>query len=206
VAQRLWQKTTNPALAGTQKNTASDAKSSLHLPGFSYSCPYTDSSDWVQPKAWQHSENNLALYGHKLRNVMFILDVNTGIKATPSFHYGRDDRWLSFKDKIDDRKEQFNNLITLLMARRQHNLMDIAVKFSLTPEANPNNTFPLSKWKARLVQTALQPLDRLKGCAAEVVKVPVLVPRDVHSRQPPKASQTIELASLVDTTVRILLL
>ena len=155
--------------------------------------------------------SNLSLCGHKLRNVMFLLYVNTATRGTAFFN-SRDqfyrfdlaDRYISFKDKVDDRKEQLSKAIELLLHQRQQNLIHISVKCSFTPALTPFSRVPLPKWKGKLVQNILQPLNRLKGWVAEVPEVPPETEPD-RSRPASQAYQSDELDSFVDATVRRLL-
>jgi hypothetical protein len=156
----------------------------------------------------------LNLYGHKLRNVMFILYLNTTTRSTASFdcpeqsdNYNPADRYVSCQDKVDDRKKQLRKAIELLMLQREQKLSGISVKCSFTPESLLLNSGPVPQWKVRLVENILQPLDRLKTWVAEVPEVPLESEPDGY-RSPfevYQSEQAAELDSIVDATMRRLL-
>lgn len=159
-----------------------------------------------------HQNNNLKWYRYKLRNVMVVLEVNTANQGSTfstykdAFHrYDRAGLRISYKDKVEDRKEQLREAMTTLMHQRHHKFMDICVKLSIIRAPGKLNKGPLPNWKIALLQNILQPLDRLQGWAIGVSEAPLAA--EPYGSLPASEvyPEAVELHRVVNTTVNNLL-
>jgi hypothetical protein len=120
----------------------------------------------------------LNLYGHKLRNVMMFVEVNTTTQGT-TFSGGRHfrkeqvDRQNSHNDKVYERKKQLQAVVEMLTQDRQHEIMNLSVGLSILPELVSFAQGALPKWKVALVQDTLRPLGGMKGHVNSISELPL---------------------------------
>jgi hypothetical protein len=155
--------------------------------------------------------SNLNLYGHKLRNVMIFVEVNTTTQGT-AFSGGRHfrkeqvDRQNSHNDKVYERKKQLQAAVGMLMQDRQHTIMDLSVGLSILPEPVMFAKGALPKWKVALVQDTIRPLGGLKGHVNSISELPLESKPYGSLRSIQVFPRAFELHDIVKATVKSLVL
>jgi hypothetical protein len=155
--------------------------------------------------------SNLNLYGHKLRNVIIVLEVNTTTQGT-AFSRGRHfrkeqvDRQNSHNDKVYERKNQLQHAVEMLLQDRQDTIIDLSVDLSIIPELAIFEKGPVPKWKVALVQDTLQPLGDLRGHVRAVTVLPLETKLNGSLPAIQVYSHAFELHDTVNATVKSLIL
>lgn len=155
--------------------------------------------------------SNLNLYGHKLRNVIIVLEVNTTTQGT-TFSRGRHfrkeqvDRQNSHNDKVYERKNQLQHAVEMLLQDRQDTIMDLSVGLSIIPELAMFAKGSVPKWKVALVQDTLQPLGDLRGHVRAITALPLETKPYGSLPATQVYYHAFELHDIVNATVKSLIL